>query len=137
MTKALGIALGLLALPVSAAVAATGEATAEGATPALCAPGASGVYPTFCGIPKTPTDVRKPTAFKAAVVDVRRAGKGVVRDTGPSNFGLPIGEADAFSRAARDEAAPPSEVSAAPLEQSEDVAAELRRRAAPPPPRPH
>ena len=40
------------------------------------------------------------------------------------------------SRAVR-HSAPPADVSTAPSEQSEDVAAELRRRAAPPPPRPH
>ncbi len=139
MTKALRMAVGLLALPVSAAQAATGATpTADAATGgADCAAGPSASYPRFCDIPRTPTDVRDPKAFKSAVVDLRRAGRRVVRATGPGTFGLPLGEADAFSRAARAEAAPPPEVSAAPSEDSEATAAELRRLATPPPPRPH
>jgi len=129
MTKTLCIAVGLVALPAWSALAATG--------PAPCAPGASGAYPSFCGIPRTPTDVRAPRAFKAAVVDVRRAGRRVVGATGPRTFGLPAGEADAFSKAARAEATPPPEAAFQPSEDSEAAAAELRRRAAPPPPRPH
>jgi hypothetical protein len=132
MTKALPIALDLLVLSALAAQAGTGAA----ATPAPCAPEASTAYPSFCDIPRTPTDVRSPKAFKAAVVDLRRAGRRVVRATEPGTFGLPLGEADAFSRAAQAEAAPPSEVSAALSENSDATAAELRRLAKPPPPRP-
>ncbi|WP_299542746.1 hypothetical protein [Phenylobacterium sp.] len=127
------IALGLLALPASGALAATGGAT--GAAP--CAPGTSAGYPSFCDIPPTPTDVRSPKAFRAAVVDLRRAGRRVVRASGPGTFGLPLGEADAFSRSAQAEAAPPPEIAAPPSERSEAAAAELRRRAAPPPRRTH
>jgi hypothetical protein len=133
MTKALPIALGLLVLPAVAVQAGT---EAPAVTAALCASGASAAYPSFCDIPRTPTDVRSPKAFKASVVDLRRAGRRVVRATGPGTFGLPLGEADAFSRAAQAEAAPPPEVSAAPPENSEATAAELRRLAKPPPPRP-
>jgi hypothetical protein len=125
MTKALRFAAGLLSLPASAAWAQAG--------PAACGPAASGAYPAFCDIPRTPTDVRGATAFKAAVVDTRLAGRRLVRATGPDTFGLPLGEADAFSRAARTEAAPPPEMSTPPSEDSEAVAAELRRRATPPP----
>jgi hypothetical protein len=127
IAKALAIAAGLLALPGPAALAATG--------PAPCGPGAAS-YPAFCDIPRTPTDVRGGRAFKTAVVDVRRAGRRVVRDTAPGTFGLPLGQAEAFSQAARAEAAPPPEVAAAPSGDSEAYAAELRRRAAAPPPRP-
>jgi hypothetical protein len=125
MTKALRIAAGLLTLPASAAWAQT--------TPADCATAASGAYPSFCDIPRTPTDVRGATAFKAAVVDTRLAGRRLGRATAPDTFGLPLGEADAFSRAAQAEAAPPHEMSAPPSEDSEALAAELRRRATPPP----
>jgi hypothetical protein len=137
MTNASAIAAGLLALSVSTAPAATASAAtgaAEGPRP--CGPATSTAYPTFCGIPRTPTDVRSPKAFKAAVVDLRRAGRRLVRATGPDTFGLPIGEAEAFSRSGQAQAAPPAEISAAPSEDSEGAAAELRRLAAPPPPRP-
>lgn len=125
MTKALQVAVGLLTLPASAVLAQ--------AAPATCAPTAKGAYPSFCDIPRTPTDVRGPVAFKTAVVDTRLAGRRVVRATAPDTFGLPVGEAAAFSRAARAEAAPPPELSAPPSEDSEALAAELRRRATPPP----
>ena len=126
MTKASRIAASLAALSTSTALAATG--------PAPCGPSSSAAYPTFCGIPRTPTDVRSPKAFRAAVVDLRRAGRRVVVATGPGTFGLPLGEADAFGRTARAEAAPPPEASSAPSEELD--AAELRRQATPPPPRP-
>jgi hypothetical protein len=133
-TNARVIAAGLLiilasASPSAAVWAATG--------PASCAAAGSAAYPSFCDIPKTPTDIRPATAFKAAVVDTRVAGRRVVRATGSDTFGLPLGEADAFSRAAQAEAAPPPEASTAPPEDSAAAAAELRRRATPPPPRPH
>jgi len=121
------MAAALLALPASAALAANGS------TP--CGPGAS-AYPAFCDIPRTPTDVRGAGAFKTAVVDLRRTGRRLVRATAPGTFGLPAGEAGAFSQAARAEAAPPTEVSGAPTEDSEAYAADLRRRATAPPPRP-
>jgi hypothetical protein len=128
IAKALASAVGLLALPMSVAMAATGTAP--------CAQTAAG-YPSFCDIPRTPTDVRSARAFKGAVVDLRRSGRGVVRDTSPGTFGLPLGQAEAFSQAARTEAAPPPpEAAAAPAGNTEADAAELRRRAAPPPPRP-
>jgi hypothetical protein len=104
--------------------------------PSPCAPTGTR-YPSFCDIPRTPTDVRSARAFKAAVVDTRRAGRRVVRDTAPGTFGLPLGQAEAFSQAARIEAAPPPpEAAAAPAGNTEADAAELRRRATPPPPRP-
>jgi hypothetical protein len=133
MTKASRFAAGLLALSTSVAGAGTVWA-APG--PAPCGPGAQGVYPSFCDIPRTPTDLRGPTAYGAAVVDTRQAGRRVVRATGPETFGLPLGDAAAFSREARAEAAPPPELSAAPPEDSAAVAAELRKRATPPPRRP-
>jgi hypothetical protein len=127
IAKALATAAGLLSLAASASDAATG--------PSACARGAGG-YPSFCDIPRTPTDVRGARAFKTAVVDTRLAGRRVVRATSPGAFGLPLGQAEAFSRAARAEAAPPpAEAAAAPGQNTEAEAAELRRRAAPPPPR--
>lgn len=133
MTKAPRFAAGLLALSTAAAVAG---AVWAAATPTACGPGAPGAYPSFCDIPRTPTNLRGPVAYKAAVVDTRQAGRRVVRATGPETFSLPLGQADAFSRAAQAEAAPPPEVSASPTEDSAAVAAELRKRATPPPRRP-
>jgi hypothetical protein len=76
--------------------------------PSPCdAPKAAAAWPTFCAIPPTPTDARSPEAFKAAVVSARQAGRRVVVASGPGTFGLPIGEADAFSAAARAEVTPP------------------------------
>jgi len=133
MTKASRFAAGLLALSMSAGAGGAVWAATESGP---CGPGASGAYPSFCGIPRVPTDLRGPTAYKAAVVDTRQAGRRLVRDTGPATFGLPLDEADAFSRAAQAEAAPPPEVSALPPEDSAAIAAELRKRATPPPRRP-
>ena len=132
MPKASRFAAGLLALSTAASAGAAWAATASIA----CAPGDQGTYPTFCDIPRTPTDIRNPAAYKAVVVDTRQAGRRVVRATGPETFGLPLGEADAFSRGARAEAAPPPELSAMPPEESAAIAAELRKRATPPPRRP-
>ena len=132
MPKASRFAAGLLALSTAVCAGAVWAATA----PTACGPGDRGAYPSFCDIPRTPTDVRAPAAYKSVVVDTRQAGRRVVRATGPETFGLPLGEADAFSRRAQAEAAPPPEVSAMPPEESAAIAAELRKRATPPPRRP-
>jgi len=132
MPKASRFAAGLLAISTAASAWTVWAATA----PAACGPGDQGAYPSFCDIPRTPTDIRGPAAYKAVVVDTRQAGRRVVRATGPETFGLPLGEAEAFSRGAQAEAAPPPEASAMPPEDSAAIAAELKKRATPPPRRP-
>jgi hypothetical protein len=132
MPKASRFAASLLALSTAASAGTVWAATASTA----CGPGDKGAYPSFCDIPRTPTDIRSPTAYKAVVVDTRQAGRRVVRATGPETFGLPLGEAEAFSRGAQAEAAPPPEASAMPPEDSAAIAAELKKRATPPPRRP-
>jgi hypothetical protein len=88
-------------------------------------------FPSFCSIPIIPTDVRTADAFKAAVLNSRRAGAALTRDSSAGTFGLkdtsrfeasaqraaappppmvePGGlDTDAFIKAARAQASPPS-----------------------------
>ena len=129
MTKALWIA-------IAAAAASPPTAVLAMSTPMACeAVGGAkpaSVYPTFCSIPRTPRDVRSPAAFKAAVVEIRLAGKHLARETAPGTFELPIGDADAFSRSARAEVAPPA-AALAPLQPDTGTfASDARREASPP-----
>jgi len=94
------------------------------------------VYPTFCSIPKRPTDVRAPSAFKAAVLDTRRSGVALVRATRPDTFGLPAAGAGAFASEARAEAAPPPPVNPQNVADAAAFARDARATAAPPR-RPH
>ncbi len=87
-------------------------------------------YPTFCSIPPTPSGVRQPTAFKAAVVDTRVAGARLVRQTAPSTFSL--GDTDAYAAAGRAEATPPPPMTTPSDAAAEDFARAARARAKPP-----
>jgi len=126
MTKALWIALAAVAVPPPAvwAMAASPPCGAGGA--------ANSAYPTFCSIPRTPRDVRSPAAFKASVVEIRRAGQRVMRDTAPGTFELPIGDADIFSRSARADAAAPADVLTPLQPDTAAFASDARREASPP-----
>jgi len=114
--------------------AATSGAATSGAAPADEAAGLA--YPTFCSIPKRPTDIRAPAAFKAAVLDTRRSGVALVNATSPGTFGLPEAGAGAFAAEARSEAAPPPPMNPQNVADAAAFARDARAKAAPPA-RPH
>jgi len=90
-------------------------------------------FPAFCSIPATPTDVRTADAFKAAVLDSRRAGAEVAQDASASTFSLqntPGFETDALRAAA----APPPMISAG--EPDTDAFVRSARALVAPPARP-
>jgi hypothetical protein len=131
MTKSLSVVAATIALlmaqfTAARAATATGCADAKGAD----------AYPTFCGIPLAPTDVRSAKEFKAAVVDTRQVGRRLVNQSGPATFGLPSNGADAFAQAAKAEI----DASAAGVQpvalDTESFAADARRRVIAPP-KPH
>jgi hypothetical protein len=130
--KALVIGLLLAAAPLAAVSGApsAGHGGCGGEAPER------GAYPTFCGIPATPRDVRPATAFKSQVVETRLAGRRVLRDTAPATFGLPEGQAEAFARSAL-AAVAPAETLSAPTD-TEVFVEKARRQVVPPPlpPRP-
>jgi len=120
--------------------AATARAGSNSCAPASDAAAADGraalAYPTFCSIPKRPTDIRAPDAFKAAVLDTRRSGVALVRATNPGTFGLPQSGAGAFAAKARSEAAPPPPMNPQNVTDAAAFARDARAKAAPPT-RPH
>lgn len=69
---------------------------------------AGGAYPSFCVIPVAPTNIRNAASYKAAVVDVRLAGRVVDRKTQPGQFTL--SDTAAFTALAQREATPPPPV---------------------------
>ena len=90
-------------------------------------------FPSFCSIPATPRDVRTADAYKAAVLNSRRAGAALARDTSASEFSLKdtsVFQADA-KRAAE---APPAITE--PGELDADAFIKAARMRASPPPRP-
>lgn len=93
-------------------------------------------YPSFCSIPRAPTGVRTPAAFRTSVVKVRRAGRELVRASGPGTFGLPLTGAADMAAAARAEAAPPPAMNPQSAADDEAFARQARARATPPT-RPH
>jgi len=93
-------------------------------------------YPTFCAIPKRPTDIRTPAAFKAAVLDTRRSGIALVRATRPETFGLAASGGDGFASEARAEAAPPPPMNPLNVADAAAFARDARAKATPPR-RPH
>ncbi len=97
---------------------------------ASAASAAASGYPSFCAIPPTPTGVRSPPAFKAAVVQVRLAGRDLGRRTAPATWSLY--DTDAFAEQARAEAAPPPPI---PGDDIEAAAFAAAARAAVKPPR--
>jgi hypothetical protein len=129
----------IFALPILA-MAATAHAGSDSCAGKTAAPPpdevAAMAYPTFCSIPKRPTDVRAPTAFKAAVLDVRRSGIALVRASGPDSFGLPASGAAAFADQARAEATPPAPMNPQNVADAAAFAREARAQATPPT-RPH
>jgi hypothetical protein len=126
MTKVLWAACAVLALSAVQASASP----AVGARACGAAADAE-AYPTFCGIPKTPTDIRSAEAFKGAVVATRRAGARLTRDAS-EGFGLPVAAAEAFAAEGRAEAEPPPAATESTADDTEAFAAAARRRAAPP-----
>jgi hypothetical protein len=92
-----------------------------------------GPYPKFSEIPKLPRDVRPPSAWRAAVADVKRSQAKLESEIAA----LPPPQTDtaAFAAAAQarrpTDAEPPGPNSAA---ETEDYARTLRERATPPPP---
>jgi hypothetical protein len=115
----------------SAAFAATASASPAPVRPCAASSAPSG-YPTFCGVPLTPTNVRSADAFRAAVLDVRLAGRQVARQSAPDTFSLPLGGAESFDAAARAAAAYPAPVAGPAGLQSDAFAAAARARATPP-----
>lgn len=98
----------------------------------LASNGGKLVYPTFCAIPPAPTQLRSATAFRNAVLETRRAGRNLVRASGPETFGLAPDTAAPFAREARREAAPPPPMNPQDVLESEAFAREARQRAVPP-----
>ena len=115
-------------------------ATPFGAAPVdLASPAAKAViegaradraYPQFSDIPKTPTDVRAPRAWAAAVFDVEAARAELYAATAPETWTLEGTEA--FAARARAAATPPAPVT--PASGAEAFASDARERATPPPP---
>ncbi len=84
-------------------------------------------WPTFCSIPRVPTDRPTPQAIHAVVLDTRLAGRDVEQATAPGTFTLDDTEGFA-DRASREAAAPPpittpSEADTATFEQKARAAA--------------
>jgi hypothetical protein len=116
------IALALAALGLS------GARARAGVSDACAAP--SPTYPSFCSIPRAPTDVRAPKAYRAAVIDVRVAARTLQRQSAQGWTTQPQ-DAAAFAAQARQEAtAPPPMTDTAT--SAEAFASEGRERAAPP-----
>jgi hypothetical protein len=93
-------------------------------------------YPTLCSIPLTPTDVRNASAFKAAVVETRQAGRRLVVKNRDETSSLPLAGAESFGAAARAQAAPPPSADGSASSDTQTFEAEARRKAEPPR-RPH
>ncbi len=104
-------------------------ASAVAGSPTTCASG-SGAYPTFCSIPKPPTDVKPPGAVHTEVIATRLAGRDLVRATDPSTFTLE--DTAGFAARATTEAAPPPPVTT-PSEADTGAFAKAARAAAKPP----
>ncbi len=95
--------------------------------------GKPGAYPTFCSIPAVPKGVRDATAFKAAVVDTRLAGRDLVRDTQTERFTLD--QTTAFAAQAKLEATPPPPVTTPDQGDTTSFVKDARAKAKPPRPR--
>lgn len=141
MTRSLclGAAATVLALPAVAQAACgptTASTSASGAPGAGLAPDivAAGQqprgYPSFCDIPKIPTDVRGVAEWKAAVLDIRRTGANLQRETAPDTWTLD-GSTAGFAAESRSEAAAPPPMN--PDQDTDAFARQLRDRATPPP----
>jgi hypothetical protein len=91
-------------------------------------------FPSFCSIPKMPTDVRGASDWKAAVVNTRLAGARLQRQTAASTWSLE--GTDDFATGSRSDAAPPAQMTPASEADTAAFAKSLKDRATPPP-RPH
>ncbi|HEX7758854.1 MAG TPA: hypothetical protein VF459_05100 [Caulobacteraceae bacterium] len=139
MTRALclGAFATILAAPgaAGAGVSCAQSAPAPGLAPDIVARAAQPHdFPSFCSIPKIPTDVRGASDWKAAVLDTRLAGARLQRQTAASTWTLD--RTDDFAAGARSEAAPPPPMNPASEADTATFAKSLRDRATPPP-RPH
>jgi hypothetical protein len=112
------------------AVAAIAWAGGAAAKPASSCGSASGGYPTFCSIPKPPTNLKSPATIHREVLDTRVAGRDLVDATEPSTFTLD--DTAGFSQRAITEAAPPPPVTA-PSEADTEAFVEAARATASPP----
>lgn len=121
----MALAVGLLSAGAAAAVCAPPPGA-----PAMGAPAAHAGFPTFCSIPPVPTDLPSASAFRAAVVQTRLAGRTAERQASPATWSLPEGGAEAFAAQARAEAAPPPPMTSEA--DAEAFAARLRELATPP-----
>lgn len=91
-----------------------------------------GDYPTFAGIPAVPTDLPTADAFKTEIRDQQAAGAALLRDTAPETWTLDA--SDAFAARAQSDAGagdihPPTD---AEIAESEAFAKAMRDRARPP-----
>jgi hypothetical protein len=87
------------------AIASSGAAAASGVP--SCA-GGGGAYPTFCSIPRAPTNLKSPGTIHREVLETRLAGRDLVDATSPSTFTLD--DTAGFDQRAITEAAPPPPV---------------------------
>ncbi|MGA0600492.1 hypothetical protein ACO2Q3_07270 [Caulobacter sp. KR2-114] len=140
MTRSLclGAVATLLALPAVAATAC-GPAQAASATPApglapdiVAAAQRPQGFPSFCSIPKMPTDVRGVAEWKAAVLDIRQSGAALQRQTAPGTWSLD-GSTSGFAAESRGEAEAPPPMTPATPDDTAAFARQLKDRATPPP----
>ncbi len=116
-----------MTLVAGAAFVWSGAGEAEAASSCATGPAA---YPTFCSIPKPPTNLTPLATIHREVLDTRIAGRDVVTATGPSTFTLD--DTDGFARRAITEAEPPPPVTA-PSEADTEAFAKAARATADPP----
>lgn len=140
MTRALclGLFATMLLLPAAAGAATTcagGAPSGAGLAPDIVSAAQQPHgYPSFCDIPRIPTDVRGATQWKAAVNDTRLAGARLQRQTAADSWTLD--QTDSFATGARGDAAPPPPMTPATEDDTAAFARQLKQRATPPP-RPH
>lgn len=92
-----------------------------------------GPYPKFADIPPTPTDVRPPQAWRAAVLDLK--AKKAVLDAQVADLPPPATDTEAFAAQKRGQAESDLRAGAPDAaQQTEAYARTLRERATPPPP---
>lgn len=90
-----------------------------------------GPYPTFSDIPKTPTDVRPVSAWKAAVTNLQ--DRKAMLEARAAQLPPAPNDTEAFAAAQRSRAVAPPPVSESSGQQTEAEAKALRERATPPP----
>lgn len=93
----------------------------------------STAWPTFEGIPQTPTDVRSPEGWRLAVTATEGDRLELLRATAPGTFSLDGTEAFAASQRARIDIDASDIPTAADAAETEAWARAMRARATPPP----